>query len=283
MTLRFHTHLRPLLPALVPLLLVQCRSTAPLTDAGPPPVGAIAGATAPGKPADPAPAKPTLPKKSGNAETADDLDEYAVVEVDDPYENLNRSVFRFNERIYKVLRPVARGYEKVLPRRVRRCIDNAFHNAKYPVRLVNSALQGNVRHAALHSEKFLINTTVGLGGLFRPSDRISALAGLPEDDTGKTLAKWGMKQGAYLVIPMRGPICVRDGLGMLGDYALNPINWGIYWSGSHDWTDIPPAADRLRSLPTNLNIYDEATRDSIDPYLAARSAYIQYRAEVVKK
>jgi phospholipid-binding lipoprotein MlaA len=119
--------------------------------------------------------------------------------------------------------------------------------------------------------------------LIRVSDKFPKLAELPDEDTGKTFAKWGMGHGFYLVIPFMGPSSLRDGVGLIGDYAMNPVNWGVFWSGSHDWTAIPPAMNTLRALPGQLALYDETKRDAIDPYLAVRSGYVQFRAASVKK
>ncbi|MCP5558418.1 MAG: VacJ family lipoprotein [Verrucomicrobiaceae bacterium] len=219
-----------------------------------------------------------------DTEMADELDDYAVIEISDPLERLNRGTFWVNDKMYLVLfRPLSKGYEKVLPQRLRKGIDNVFENARYPVRLVNCALQGKFRRAGLETEKFVLNTVGGLGGLMRVSEKIPSLQGIAEEDTGKTFATWGLGHGAYLVIPFLGPSSVRDGIGLIGDYALNPANWGAFWGGKHDWTIIPPSVNTLRALPSQLSAYDEAKRDSIDPYIALRSAYVQYRAEAVKK
>ena len=207
-----------------------------------------------------------------------------MVEIADPVEGLNRATFWLNDKLYLVIfRPLSKGYEKVLPKPARKGINNAFENVKFPVRLVNCARQGKIKRAGLETEKFLVNTVGGLGGLIRLSDKVASLADLPEEDTGKTFAKWGMGHGAYLVIPFLGPSSVRDGVGLIGDYALNPVNWGVFWSGKHDWTMIPPSANTLRALPVQLGTYDDAKKDAIDPYIAIRSAYVQFRDESVKK
>lgn len=221
---------------------------------------------------------------SSDAPARDDLEEYSIVEVPDPLERMNRATFWCNDKMYLLIfRPVSKGYERVIPKPVRKGVFNMFENAKYPVRLGNSLLQGNFKRVGLHTEKFLLNTVGGLGGLIRVSDRFPKLAELPEEDTGKTFAKWGMDHGFYLVIPFLGPSSLRDGVGLLGDYAMNPVNWGIFWSGDHDWTMIPPSVNTLRALPMQLELYDETKRDAIDPYVAVRSGYIQFRASAVKK
>ena len=222
--------------------------------------------------------------KAGGAAKTDDLDEYAVTEVSDPLEGLNRVTFKVNDGMYTyIFKPISKGYEFILPKFMRRGVDNAFENVKYPVRVVNCILQGKIKRAGQETEKFAVNTVAGVGGLFRISDKISSIADLPAEDTGLTFAKWGMGHGPYLVIPFFGPSSLRDGVGLAGDYALNPVNWGVFWKGKHDWTKIPPAANTLRLLPSQLAAYDAASKDAVDSYLSVRSAYIQNRAEAQKK
>ncbi len=215
---------------------------------------------------------------------ADPVDEYATQEVSDPLEPLNRATFWINDGLYTILlRPISKGYEKILPSNVREGIDNVFDNAKFPVRLVNSALQCKLKRAGQETGKFLINTIAGVGGMIRQSDRIPSLVDVPAEDTAQTFAQWGIGHGTYLVLPLLGPSSVRDTVGLAGDYAMNPINWGMYAKGAPDWAVVPPAINTLRSLPGQLSDYDDATKDAIDPYLSARSTYIQNRAEAVRE
>lgn len=259
-----------LLLAIAPLL-TQCASTKKRTSDAP----VVAKAPA-------ADSKETAVKTV--AGPVDDLDEYAVVEISDPLERLNRATFWVNDKMYLVIfRPLSKGYEKVLPRAVRKGIDNAFENARFPVRVVNNALQGKFRRVGQETEKFLLNTIAGVGGIFRVSEKVPTLAALRETDTGMTFAVWGMGHGAYIVIPFLGPSSLRDGVGLIGDYALNPVNWGYFSPGKHDWTMIPPSANTLRALPSQLSAYEEGKRDAIDPYIAIRSAYVQYRADAAQK
>jgi phospholipid-binding lipoprotein MlaA len=220
----------------------------------------------------------------------DDLDEYAASSVADPLEPINRVTFWLNDGIYRiVLRPLSKGYELVIPKVVRTGIYNAYENVKYPVRLVNNVLQGNLPGAGQETGKFLVNSTLGLGGILLQSDKFPALAHVPDVDTGQTFGRWGIGQGAYLVLPLLGPSTLRDTVGLAGDYALNPVTWvgvmtgGFLWTGSLDWTVSIPAVNTLRSLPEYMDNYDAATEDALDRYLAARSVYIQYRAEVISK
>jgi len=221
----------------------------------------------------------TAPADSGAAATGDDaLDDYAASDaVADPLEPVNRAVFRFNDMVYDfVLRPVAKTYECVTPKSLRSALDNGFDNAKYPVRLVNSLLQGKVKRAGLETEKFLVNSVAGFGGLIRQSDHVSRLADLPAEDTGQTFAVWGCGHGPYLVLPLLGPSSAREAVGYAGDYVLNPVNWGMF---QHRDTlqYIPPSTNTLRALPEQLRTYDNSRKDAIDPYLSVRSTYLQNR------
>jgi phospholipid-binding lipoprotein MlaA len=228
--------------------------------------------------------KTSRTEASKSAAASDDLDEYAVVEIADPLEKINRGTFWLNDKLYLLIfRPISKGYEKVIPKPARKGIDNAYDNIKFPVRLVNHALQGKFKRVGRETEKFLLNTVVGVGGLIRVSDKVPMLAELPDQDTGLTFAKWGMGHGAYIVIPFLGPSSVRDGIGLLGDYAMNPVNFAIYWHDAPDWTLIPPSGNTLRALPSQLGAYDAAKNDAIDPYIAVRSAYVQFREEAVRK
>ncbi len=219
---------------------------------------------------------------------AAEVDDYAEVKVSDPLERVNRGMFWVNDQLYTfIFRPISKGYEILMPKPVRKGIDNAFENVKFPVRFVNCALQGKFKRAGQETGKFVVNTVGGVGGIFRTAEKIPALANVPEEDTAQTLATWGIGHGPYIVLPLLGPSSVRDTVGLVGDYALNPVNWPyLYWYGDrskHDWTSVPPAANTLRSLPAQLDIYDTATKDAVDPYLSARSTYLQNRAEAAKK
>jgi phospholipid-binding lipoprotein MlaA len=206
-----------------------------------------------------------------------DLDEYDVALVPDPLEPINRVTFWLNHEIYRfVLRPISKGYEKIVPTPVRKGIYNAYENVKFPGRLVNNALQGNFTRARQELEKFLINSSIGIGGIIRQSDRIPSLAEVPRTDTGVTFAKWGMSSGPYLVLPLLGPSTFRDTVGLAGDYALNPVSWVTIVYGDL-WLLVIPYTNTLRSLPEQLGTYDSVTENALDRYLAARSAYIQYR------
>jgi len=214
----------------------------------------------------------------------DDIDTYSAATINDPLEPLNRVTFEFNHQLYTlVFRPVSKTYEFIVPKPVRTGVHNAFENAKYPVRLVNHSLQGRFDRAGKETQKFFVNTFVGVGGFVKHSDRYPELADLPSADTGQTFAKWGVGQGPYIVLPVLGPNSVRDTVGYAGDYALNPVNWVTLVFGGATWIIAIPSTNSVRSLPVQLGVYDAATKDSLDRYLAARTAWAQNRAEVAKR
>ena len=222
------------------------------------------------------------------AAKTDELDDYGTgTTVSDPLEKVNRATFWINDGLYTVLfRPLAKGYEKALPKFLRMGIDNVFDNAKYPVRVVNCVLQGKFDRAGHETKKFALNTFAGVGGLVRISDKVVDTADVPAEDSGQTFGVWGIPHGPYIVLPLIGPSSARDFAGLAGDYAMNPANYGLYFhdqNGNHDWMYIPPSSNTLRSMPGQMKTYDELRKDAVDPYLAVRDAYIQQRNEAVKK
>lgn len=214
---------------------------------------------------------------------ADDLDEYSTATVSDPIEPVNRGTFWVNHQLYHyVFHPISDAYKTVVPKLARKSLDNVFDNARYPIRVVNDILQGKLERAGQETAKFFVNSTYGLAGLGRPSDRTPGLEDVPATDTGVTFAKWGIPNGPYFVIPILGPSTVRDTVGLAGDYALNPLSWvGIVWP--YTWIVAVPTTNTVRSLPHQMEAYDAATGNALDRYLAARTAYIQYRNAAVAK
>lgn len=241
----------------------------------------LASCATPGRKASTA-ASATTPaaSKTPAAGAVDELDDYgAATEVSDPIEPLNRATFALNDGIYKwVFTPISKTYTTLFPKPVRKSIDNAYENVKFPVRFVNSGLQGKFGRAGKEVQKFGVNTVAGVGGLFKVSDRIDSLKDVPLEDTGQTLAKWGIGHGPYIVIPVMGPSSAREIFGLAGDYALNPINWGFAFTGdADDWAWIPPTGNTIRSMPDQLDLYNESKANAIDPYTAVRSTFIQNR------
>jgi len=238
-------------------------------------------------PVPPALAQQNPPPDAAALAAADDDDDYAVVSVYDPLEPFNRTMFSFNNGLYDyVLRPVSKGYVKAVPATIRQGLGNFFSNLRFPVRLVSNLLQGKFRRAGLETEKFYVNTVAGLGGFIRISDDVPSLANLPAEDLGQTFGVWGIHQGPYLVLPLIGPSTLRDGTGLVGDYFLYPLDWDQlkYANGYHWWWDTTLQTTAvITTLPGMLQLYDEEKKAALDPYIAVRTAYIQYRDAAVKQ
>lgn len=212
-------------------------------------------------------------------DVADAMDEAPLVTVADPLEPWNRAMFDFNDKLYFwVLKPVAQGYEVVVPKPVRRGVRNFFTNLTTPIRLVNCLLQGKVEDAANELGRFMVNSSLGLLGLM---DVVYEEENLPakEEDFGQTLGSYGLDHGIFIVWPFLGPSSLRDTVGLAGDLALDPVTY----------VEPLPASMGVRSgekiNDTSLTIGDyEALKDAaIEPYEAMRNAYIQYRAAQVRE
>jgi phospholipid-binding lipoprotein MlaA len=189
----------------------------------------------------------------------------------DPWERMNRTTFKVNTALdHAIARPVARAYQKVTPRPVRTGVSNFMDNLFYPVTMGNDLLQLKFKPFAQATGRFLLNTTVGIGGVFDPATKV----GLPknEEDLGQTFGYWGSPPGPYFVIPLLGPSDVRDGIGRVGDAYMTPlqyvrnnyIKYGVY--GLH------LVDTRYRLLPQD-KVLDEA----FDPYTLLKNAYLQRR------
>jgi phospholipid-binding lipoprotein MlaA len=225
----------------------------------------------------------TKPASAADKKTSDtvedDWDEYGdAPSIADPIEPVNRGVFWFNHQLYNfVVRPVSKVYTTIFPKPVRRAVNNAYDNAEYPVRFTNHLLQADFKNADLETRKFVVNSVAGVGGILKVSDRIPAIADVPSADTGQTFAKWGIGHGPYIVWPVLGPRSLRDTFGFAGDVALNPFTWVSLAGAAPAIALSVTTPNTVRNAQNRLEVYDAATKDSIDPYVAIRSGYIQNR------
>jgi len=189
-------------------------------------------------------------------------------------------MFTFNDRLYFwVLKPVAEGYSAVVPEPARVSVGNFFSNLRAPIRFVNCVLQANLIGASTELFRFMLNSTIGLAGLFDPAggEEIGLLR--QDEDFGQTLGVYGVGQGFYIVWPFFGPSSPRDTVGMVGDFFSYPISYLDPW---YAWT----AVRGYQAInDTSLQIGDyEAIKDAaIDPYVSIRNAYIQYRQKKVEE
>jgi phospholipid-binding lipoprotein MlaA len=253
----------------------------PTADQTPAPTPSARPSTSPDEPLDP----------FAKADERDD-DEY------DPWEPLNTNIFEFNLKVDRyVLKPVAKGYDFILPDVVQVGISNIFYNLRFAPRFLNNVFQGKIKGAGIEVGRFLINSTVGLAGFFDLATKIDLVT--PEEDFGQTLGFYGVKPGPYLVLPFLQPFTVRDFAGYVGDVFLNPINWLVVPIIEVD--DVPSVIEHKNRTTTsiiqfgarvgeivndrsrNLQKFQGVEEATLDLYTAVRNAYLQKRAQAVRE
>ena len=202
---------------------------------------------------------------------------------EDPWEPFNESNFEFNRKVDRyALKPIATGYDTVLPDLVQTSIKNAIKNLGVVRRLVNNLLQLKFEGAARELVRFTINSTFGIGGLF---DVARDGTGIKEsdEDTGQTLGYYGVGPGPYLVLPFLPVTTVRDGFGFLVDTALNPLIYVFpIVVGVNGVTAGIMVTDTINERSLNLDEFQRVEETVIDLYGAVRSAYLQRRAAAIK-
>ena len=233
----------------------------------------------------PLPQPQPQPKTADDDEDLDldlDLEETAEDEGDnDPLESMNRVFFGLNEYLHDyLLKPVATTYN-YLPVPVRDTIGNFLGNLNNPVILFNDVLQFEPKRAWETTERMVINTTVGVGGLFDVADYLGIAK--HDEDFGQTLAVWGVGEGFYIVLPVLGPTNPRDAFGKLAiDSYLDPLN---YWLGNTDRDEFIWARAGIGGIDQYAGIVEELEQvrsTSIDYYAAIRSMYRQKRQSEIK-
>jgi len=202
----------------------------------------------------------------------EELAEKAVT-VPDPLKPFNWVMYAANDKLYFwVVKPVTQAYMGIAPRPARIGIRNFFNNLTTPIRYVNCLLQGKGKAAGIESDRFLINTTVGILGFGDPAK--DKYGKLPQDeDLGQTLAVHGVGNGFYLVLPLFGPSTARDGVGIAGDFFLNPL---LYVKPAEAAIGAG-AFRRVNESSFHIGDYEDFKEAAVDPYVAMYEAYIQYR------
>jgi phospholipid-binding lipoprotein MlaA len=198
--------------------------------------------------------------------------------IKDPLQPMNRAFFHFNDKLYSwVMKPAGKGYSKVVPRPARTCVGRFFANVKYPIHLVNNLLQGKVKAAGVETGRFVVNTTVGVGGLFDPAKRWKIEPHPANFD--QTLGLYGLGPGIYFDWPLFGPSSARGTTGLAADGMLSP--W--FYIGGIGVVYGVPAYRELNDASLTLGDYEAFKKAALDPYVAMRSAYYESRAEAVEK
>ena len=234
---------------------------------------------------------PGCSSQRDDSQTSDDRNRAAIIASDspspdssdkmdyDPWESFNAKTFslNFNYIDHYGLKPAAKVWSDVFPQPVRHSLANAFYNLAMPVRFVNQVLQTRFPAAGEELARFVVNTTVGVVGLFDPASHL----GLKKNqaDSGETLALYGVKPGPYLVLPLLQPLTVRDAVGYAADSLMDPLSWFVTPIGA----DIGrSAAYQINERAENMTMYDDVEDTSLDLYAAVRNGYLQRRRKAIR-
>lgn len=193
----------------------------------------------------------------------------------DPFEGFNRASYKFNDGLDRaILKPVAKGYKAVTPDFVESGVTNFFSNLTQPGVIINDLLQGKFKASLNDSGRFLLNTTVGIGGLFDPA----SAAGLDrnDEDFGQTLGKWGTPSGPYLMVPFFGPSTVRDAFGSGVDAFTTPTRYVERDAIRYGLMGMDLIDARARRLPL-----EDTLNQAYDKYTFIKNAYLQQREYAV--
>jgi len=202
----------------------------------------------------------------------------------DPFENFNRKVFGFNEFVDKnIALPAVKKYRQFTPKVVRDSVHNFLNNISLPFVVINSILQGNSENSMASFSSFLINTTLGIGGFFDIAGNKKIKYN--DEDFGQTIGKYGVKSGAYLVIPLIGPINVRDLSGFAVEKIVNPFSFvNTRNETNQDLLLFSVSLSLIQGLDTReglIEVVDDIRKNSFDTYATVRSAYSQRRNSLV--
>ena len=207
-------------------------------------------------------------------------------EVRDCFEKINRGIFGFNQVLDKaIFKPLAKGY-RMFPKPIRSGTSNALSNLSNVVTIPNNLLQGQFKDASINSARFVVNSTLGIAGIFD----VASYYGLEKkdkEDYGQTFGVWGAKPGCYFVLPVLGPTTVRDSLGSIvniigGDawYNVTVANDTHYFTESDYY--ISRLLDGIDFRAKNLESFDSLEKNSVDLYASVRSLYLQDRYRKVR-
>jgi phospholipid-binding lipoprotein MlaA len=220
-------------------------------------------------------AVPTADSSTSSLEPADEAEDLADY---DPWQPFNEHMFWFNHRVLDrfLIRPVAIAWSKIVPEPGRRSLGRLLINLDMPKRFVNNVAQARPLGAGREVARFVVNTTVGIGGLFDVATGLGIKAS--PADAGTTLALLGIPPGPYLVLPTLPPLTVRDAIGRPLDGALDPISYFLPFFANRAKSVVASVNDRSLELKFFAGVEDSV----LDLYAAARNGYLQRRRMVVR-
>lgn len=187
-------------------------------------------------------------------------------------------MFWFNRQLDRFLiKPLGTAWDTILPDETQRAIGRAVENAEMPRRLATNVLQGKLAGAGRELLRFVLNTTVGVGGLVDVGKAVGLEAS--DEDTGQTLGTYGVAPGAYLVLPFLPPLTVRDGIGFGIDGLLDPPRYFAPFVADAART----AANTVNKRSLTLELFEDVEETSLNLYSAVRNGYLQRRAKAVRE
>ncbi len=207
--------------------------------------------------------------------------EEPLKDIADPLEPVNRLFFGVNDKVYFwVLKPVASGYKTVIAQPIRVSVRNFFSNAATPIRFANCLLQFKLKGAGTEGVRFFINTTIGVLGFYDLAKKRFNI-NEQDEDFGQTLGFYGIGPIFYIDWPIFGPSSLRDVVGTVGDFFLSPWN---YLFESPVLVNVAVGAyERVNNVSLTLGEYEDLKRAALDPYIALRDAYHQFRQEKISE
>jgi len=201
-------------------------------------------------------------------------------QIPDPLKSFNRFNYEFNDKLYfHVLKPVAKPYGAIMPKRARISIQNFFLNLYAPVRFVSCGMQGDIRGACIEFSRFTVNSTLGVAGLFDPAKSYLNLQ-MRNEDFGQYMGCFS-GPGLYLNWPFLGPSSLRDSIGSVVDLFIVPSiyvlsNYSYIYAGAK-------AFEVINRTSLTLGEYEELKSAALDPYVSVKDAYYQHRENLVKE
>ena len=200
--------------------------------------------------------------------------------VQDTWEPFNAKIFTLNYNVDRyALKPTARVYSSVIAPDLQDSLANAFDNLGFASRFLNSVFQGKPDRAGTELQRFLLNTTLGVGGLFDVAKYMFDIEAPPVEDAGQTLATYGVGSGPYMVLPLLPPMTVRQAVGYAGDIFMNPVNYFIPFVPNL----VLNAGSRMNARAINLETFEGLEESTVDLYGAVRSGYMDRRTKDIQK
>ena len=213
---------------------------------------------------------------------ADPVERVAFEQTNDPLEPLNRQILDFNLFLDRILlKPVTKVYIAIVPEEGRDAMRRALDNMKEPVVLINNILQGDLERAGITVQRFVVNSTVGMGGLVDVAKQwqLNKQTG----DFGQTLFVWGLAEGPYLMLPLLGPSNPRDGIGMGIDAYIDPFSYLASAKGLDEIQISRFVLGGIDERARNIEVLDDLEKNSLDFYAQLRSLWQQKRAAELRR